>query len=62
MKEEVIKFLKCKAEELVDTEDWDKLMVTFPALGKELVKAIVIGSRVKHLCKFCCVSYLAKST
>jgi len=59
VREEVIRFIKCKAEELVDMEDWDKLMVNFPALEKEVVKAIVKGSREKHVCKFCLVSYSA---
>jgi len=57
VKEEVIKFIKCKAVELVDMEDWDKLMLNFPALEKEVVKAIVKESREKHVCKFCLVSY-----
>jgi len=57
VREEVIKFMKCKAEELVDMEDWDKLVANFPALEKEVVKAIVKGSREKHVCKFCLVLY-----
>ena len=60
VREEVIRFIKCKAEELVDFEDWDKLMDTFPALRKELVKAIVKGSKEKHVCQFCLVLYDAK--
>ena len=41
----------------MDLEDWDKLMDTFPGFGKELVKAIVKGSRKKHVRQFCLVSY-----
>jgi len=57
VREDIIKFMKCKAVEVVDEEDWDKLMDNFPALGKELVKAIVKSSKEKHVCKHCVVSY-----
>jgi len=57
VREDIIRFMKCKAVEVVDLEDWDKLMDNFPALGKELVKAIVKSSKEKHVCKHCVVSY-----
>jgi uncharacterized protein YhfF len=43
LRELVIKIMKCKAEEVVETDNWDKLMDNHPALAKELVRAIVKG-------------------
>jgi len=57
LKELVIKFMKCKAEEVVETEDCDKLVDNYPALAKELMKAMVKGSKEKHTCQFCVFSY-----
>ena len=57
LRENVVLFMKCKAEEVVDMKDWDKLMATYPSLAKELVKAIAKGVKEKHKCQFCLVSY-----
>ena len=51
LRELVIKFMKCKAEQVVETDNWDKLMDNHPALAKELVRAIVIGGKDKHKCR-----------
>ena len=56
LKEIVIKFMKCKAEEVVEVEDWDKLVDNHTALAKELMRAIVKGSKVNHKCQFCVLS------
>jgi len=53
LKELVIKFMKCKAEEVVEMEDWDKLVDNHPALAKILMKAMVKGNKEKHKCQFC---------
>jgi hypothetical protein len=45
LRELVIKFMRCKAEEVVETDNWDKLMDNHPSLAKELVRAIVKGVR-----------------
>ena len=39
LREKVIVFMKCKAMEVVDEEDWDNLMDSSPDLVKEVVKA-----------------------
>jgi len=57
LREQVIMFIKCKAEEVVGGEEWDELNVNFPALSKELMMAIVKGSKEKHRCQFCVVTY-----
>jgi len=57
LKEMVIKFMKCKVEEVVTLEDWEKLVTNHPALATELTRAIVKGSKEKHLCQFCVISY-----
>jgi len=56
LREKVIMFMKCKADEVVDTEDWDKMMDKYPVLAKELVKTLVKGGKEKHLCQFCLVT------
>jgi len=57
IREVVIKFLQCKATEVVEVEDWDKLGDSHPALAKELVRAIARATKEKHKCQFCLVSY-----
>jgi len=57
LRELVIKFMKCKAEEVVETDNWDKLMDNHPSLAKEVVRAIVKGGKEKHKCQFCVVLY-----
>ena len=52
----MIKFMKCKAGEVVDLEDWDKLVDNHPALAKELMRVIAKGSKEKHKCQFCVIS------
>ena len=56
LREVVIKFMKCKAGEVVDLEDWDKLVDNHPALAKELMRVIAKGSKEKHKCQFCVIS------
>jgi len=57
LKEVVMQFIKCKAEEVMETEDCAKLLKTDPALAQELMKAIAKGSKEKHQCQFCVLSY-----
>ena len=57
LREVVIKFMKCKAGEVVDLEDWDKLWDSHRDLAKELMRVIAKGSKEKHKCQFCVVSY-----
>jgi len=57
MREVVIRFMQCKATEVVEVEDWDKLVDSHPALAKELVRAIARATKEKHRCQFCLVSY-----
>jgi len=61
VREKVVKFMMCKAAEVVDLEACDKLVDTYPSLTKELMKAIgKKGSKEKHRCQFCVVSYKRK--
>jgi len=57
LRENVVLFMKCKAEEVLEMKDWDKLMAAYPSLAKELMKAIAKGVKEKHKCQFCLVSY-----
>jgi len=57
IREVVIRFMQCKATEVVEVEDWDKLVDSHPALAKELVRAIARATKEKHRCQFCLVSY-----
>ena len=57
LREMVIKFMKCKAEEVVAQKDWDTLVVNHPSLATEMMRAIVRGSDEKHKkCQFCVIS------
>jgi len=59
VREKVILFMKCKALEVVESEDWDKLIVDHPLLASELTRAVVRAKQVeKHKCQFCVVSYV----
>jgi len=53
LREVIIMFIQCKAMEVVEEEDWDQLMDSFPDLAKELVKAIARATKEKHKCQFC---------
>jgi len=57
LRELVIMFMQCKAMEVVEEEDWDKLMKGHPDLAKEIVKAMVSTTKDKHRCQFCVVTY-----
>ena len=57
VREKVVMFMKCKADEIVDLEDCGQLVDTYPALAKELMKAIGKRTKEKHSCQFCVVSY-----
>ena len=57
LREVVIEFMKCKIEEVMETEDWDKFFDNHLALAKELMKAMMKGNKEKHKCQFCLVSY-----
>ena len=53
LREVVIMFMQCKAIEVVEVEDWDKLVASHPALAKELVRALARATKEKHKCQFC---------
>ena len=57
LKEMVMKFMKCKAEEVVELEDWDKFVDNHAALAKEVLRSMVKGVKEKHKCQFCVISY-----
>ena len=59
LREMVIKFIKCKATEVVIEEDCNKLVYSHPELAKELMTEFAFASarKEKHRCKFCVVSY-----
>jgi len=57
MREMVITFMKCKAMEVVEEEDWVKLMNRSPDLAQKVVRALAREAKEKHKCGFCIVSY-----
>ena len=57
LREVVIKYIQCNATEVVEVEDWDKLLDSNRALAKELMRAIAGRSKEKHKCQFCVVTY-----
>ena len=57
VRKKVVMFMKCKAAEIVDLEDCKKLVDNYPALTVELLNIIAKGSKEKHRCQFCVVSY-----
>ena len=46
-----------RGEEVVEMEDWDKLVDNHPVLAKEVLRAIVKGVKEQHKCQFCVISY-----
>eukprot|EP00092_Neocalanus_flemingeri_P059730 GFUD01071490.1.p1 GENE.GFUD01071490.1~~GFUD01071490.1.p1 ORF type:complete len:372 (+),score=93.14 GFUD01071490.1:52-1167(+) len=60
VREKVTTFMKCKGEEVIETDEWEKLVVSYPTLVTELTRAMLRGSKEdsKHKCQFCVVSYL----
>ena len=61
LKEIVIKYMKCKVEQVVALEDWKNLVVNHPSLATELMRALVKGSKEKHKCQFCVISNINRS-
>lgn len=57
LRDKVMEFIKCQASEGVVENDCDKLVDTHPVLAKELMKVFARGSKEKHMCSFCMVSY-----
>ena len=61
LRNRVMMFMKCKAGEVVEVEDWDKFVDTHNSLAKELTKAmvrdLVKNGKEKHRCEFCIISY-----
>jgi len=57
VRKEIIKFMTCKAADVVEEGECDKLVDNYPDLAKELMKAV--GRRVKeeHNCQYCLVNY-----
>eukprot|EP00092_Neocalanus_flemingeri_P093824 GFUD01119279.1.p1 GENE.GFUD01119279.1~~GFUD01119279.1.p1 ORF type:complete len:136 (-),score=27.56 GFUD01119279.1:76-483(-) len=59
VKEQMVMFMICKVEQVVETGDWNKLMVSHPSLVTELTRSM--GRRIKkeekHACQFCLVAY-----
>eukprot|EP00092_Neocalanus_flemingeri_P021033 GFUD01022787.1.p1 GENE.GFUD01022787.1~~GFUD01022787.1.p1 ORF type:complete len:375 (-),score=78.34 GFUD01022787.1:99-1223(-) len=60
VRERLIMFMKCKAVEVIETDDWEKLVVSYPSLVTELTRAMVMGrqGQEKHKCQFCVLSYI----
>ena len=46
-----------RGEEVVEMEDWDKLVDNHPVLANEVLRAIVKGVKEQHKCQFCVISY-----
>ena len=49
-------FMRCKAEEVVECEDWDQLNTGFPGLARDLMRVMVVmvkGVKEVHGCWYC---------
>ena len=56
VREGIIKFMTCKAAQVVEVEDYRKLVDNYPGLAMELMKAV--GRRgEEHRCQYCLVEY-----
>eukprot|EP00092_Neocalanus_flemingeri_P094703 GFUD01120434.1.p1 GENE.GFUD01120434.1~~GFUD01120434.1.p1 ORF type:complete len:376 (-),score=78.86 GFUD01120434.1:66-1193(-) len=60
VRERLIMFMKCKAVDVIQTDDWEKLVASYPSLVTELTRAMVMGrqGQEKHKCQFCVLSYI----
>jgi len=56
-REKVIVFIVCKAEEVVELEEWNQLVRSHPVLVTELTRAFVRGVG-KHRCQWCILDYV----
>ena len=52
---EIVKaFMVCKAEKVIESENWIKLMTCFPKLATELIRNTLRKNQERrHLCRFC---------
>eukprot|EP00092_Neocalanus_flemingeri_P018420 GFUD01019935.1.p1 GENE.GFUD01019935.1~~GFUD01019935.1.p1 ORF type:complete len:237 (+),score=56.11 GFUD01019935.1:432-1142(+) len=50
-REKVLMFIKCKAEEVIETADWDKMASSHASLAKELTRAM-LKKKDTHVCQF----------
>jgi len=46
-------FMRCKARQVVDSDEWDELSDKLPGLTKDLVKVMVDGGKDAHGCWYC---------
>eukprot|EP00092_Neocalanus_flemingeri_P021032 GFUD01022786.1.p1 GENE.GFUD01022786.1~~GFUD01022786.1.p1 ORF type:complete len:213 (-),score=53.13 GFUD01022786.1:185-823(-) len=60
VRETMTMFMKCKAVDVIQTDDWEKLVASYPSLVTELTRAMVMGrqGQEKHKCQFCVLSYI----
>jgi len=60
VRERLAMFMNCKAEEVIETDGWKRLMGSHPSLVTELTRAMLRGRKAKekHKCQFCVVSYM----
>ena len=56
LREKVKVFIVCKAEEVVELEEWNQLAETHPVMATELTRAFVRGVG-KHRCQWCILDY-----
>jgi len=58
VREKLTMFMKCKAEEVIESEEWERLAVSHASLVTELTRAMLRrGCKENHKCQFCVVSY-----
>ena len=46
-------FMRCKAVQIIESEDWGKMVKDFPEVVTEVVRAMLQGQREVHDCLFC---------
>jgi len=60
VRERLAMFMNCKAEEVIETDGWKRMVISHPSLVTELTRAMLRGRKEKerHKCQFCVASYI----
>jgi len=62
VRETLTMFMNCKAEEVIETAEWERLVLSHPSLVTELTRAMLKGRKEKHKCQFCVVSCVKRKS
>ena len=50
---EVLKFISCKVNSVIEDKNWDVFIKEYPALATDVVRSLGSEKMTKHACKFC---------